>query len=439
MAIARAMSFYAPALQLMVSSATPPDRIEPYVTILGNAIDAAVDIESPHFAAYAEALVELLTAVGGPTIYPDRLRILDLVGQASVRLSRNGQPTTDLRLAAARLCAAISNGGQQRLSFIRAAIDEGKDTSDKFRATLVLAQFYIDTSRYRRAHHALDLCERLAVGNVGYTAHTLTTRGLIYFYYAPRRALRYFERAIAVGRASDQVDAIRASATALHFIGRIHAARCEYTLALTFLMAAQLVRSDLPTERKPRGFYELRMAEVLLDAGQVKEAQWHIAQAAMSLQTVHEISTAEAMLNGVLARIAAMQNNSEQAEQLLRIAIEVAQRDDHPRGELVFLASLLRLRARRGMTTNAIFTLLHVTWLYLGAHPFRGGARLASRVLRGIGRSSAALCRRGMGGTSRGTRCPCEYHASHDSGTELLAAIRSAEPTRSIRRIASKI
>ena len=283
--------------------------------------------------------------------------------------------------AAIRTFANIENNGAGRRQAIQAAIEASQNADERLRALLMMSKFLIDSSSYAKARTILDECSSLVtVADVGLSLlpDILTTRGMSYFYGDHQAAERHFTEAIEVARKSPQVPAVgKAAATAYHYLGRIEAAQQHWNEALYFMIRE---RQSADSSRGSEAYYHLRLAEVLLGAGIISEARYHLVQSSRLFASVQQSSTGQVQLDLVLARLELLNGNRPRAEVLLRNAVATAREHSYPRGELQGLAELLRLQVARAGLLAAAGTLARGLIVFFRNEARGGGRHLLTAI-----------------------------------------------------------
>jgi tetratricopeptide (TPR) repeat protein len=400
-------------------------------------LEKAVEGDSAHYddelISYVGALVEVLANVGRGNQPHREEGLVELFEATLTQLFARGSRTADIRLMLARYSSALSNGGRQRFGIICAAIGESRDTDEKLRAVLVLAKYYIDISDYNNAYRYLDECEALAeeARNGALEAFDIhTTRGIGLFYNDIRLARRSLARGVSFELAPHYPTVCRATATALHYLGRIQATRGDHTGALIFLVAAQHFKGTLNLESAQLGYYHLRTGEILVAAGNTHAGKDHLVHAGRLFHNVHHRSTAEAQLNSTLAGIAAAEGDAGRAEKLLHDAVASARRDNYPRGELLFTLQILLVQLRRGAVAAAIKTAFRLMKIARGAE-YGGVVWLARRVkASSFSFLFTSVWRRKKREPPDPLGCPCPLHLDVPMA-ELLDVIRESLPATS--------
>lgn len=424
----RALRHYGTILRTALDSGTLPMRVDSLAGILERALNGDSGYYDDELVSYVGALVGVLANVGRGNQPHREEGLVELFETALTRLSARGNRTTDIRLMLARYCAALSNGGHQRLGIIRAAISESRDADEKLRALLVLAKYYIDVSDYDTAYRHLDDCETLAEEADSGCFEILdvhTTRGTGLFYNDIRLARRSLARGVSLELASSSPTACRATATALHYLGRIEANRGDHCGALTYVVAAQHLKGTLSLESAQLGFFHLRTGEILIAAGNTDAGKDHLGHASRLFHNVHHRSTAEAQLNSTFAGLAVAEGNTSRAEKLLYEALASARRDNYPRGELLFGLQVFLVQLRRGALVAAVKIAIGV--IKVARRTEFGGWFWIFRRMRASSFSfSLTFLRPKKRGVTPG--CPCPIHEDVPVA-ELLDEIRASLPS----------
>lgn len=398
-------SYYPPIDHLAVLLQRVAQRLKeveraPIAEFLGVALDAAV-IAGPgrtfgmtnDFLDAADAIIDLLAA--------------------------RDQPVTDLLLAKARYLAVLDNTGQPRADSINRAINASKSAGERARALLMLAEYYIDSSRYRKARRVAGACEKMLTGSSldhVYYAEILTVTGLSYFFTNINKSEKYFVAAIDRGESLHEHPEVRSAiSTAYHYLGRIQAARREFENALgSYVIGERLSDHRLAGT----GWYHLRMGEVLLDCGHRNEVYYHLRRAQRIFELGQVISSGDVVLNATWSRYYVWTGDLESAEKLLIEGMRSAQTGKYPRGELICIAQLIRLELGRRRYPSCFALSIRGCWVF-GLSEAESGLRTLPSQLQTI----AIFARRLL--SSRPPKetahdlpvisCPCaDDHNTHD-------------------------
>jgi hypothetical protein len=408
------------SLLRQASSDVESADIDRLTDLLQRAVDWGATADDDGFVDFVASTVDVVVrqGVGEEFRRPDEL--IEAMDGAAAALARRGRPTTDLHLARATYLATLSNGGPARRAAIESAITSAQSPEELLRARLTLARFCIDVSDYEKARQIADECEQMALSTPHGGAariEILATRTLATYYVDHQRATPGFQQIIDLARAfPNSAEIQRIAGEAHHFLGRTHALNREYEPALLEMVEGQRLawRSGVQ-QRKSLAFFHIRMADVLLDAGSLDDARYHVEEASWLLRVVQESSAAEAQVDVLAARLHLHRGDWRWAEEVLRSAIAVMRRDHHFRGALVGMAQLVRVYAAGHHYGRAIVTaarLVALWWTTESTSP--AGRPRASRWQSA--RVAAQTARRAVTWRQRtskpGLRCPCG--ASHE-------------------------
>lgn len=367
---ARALRIYTPVLREHAQRSQSPDTINSFISILRNAANRRITHQTD-LLDYAQALAELLSNIGGGNQFRGKEGLLGLFDRVATGLHEAGCSTTDLRLIMARYCSTISNGGDQRRRLINLALHESRTGDERLRAQLVTAKYHIDISDYDNAHRNLDTCQILAEHASTGPAQRYdiyTTRGIAYYYTDHNLAERCFLQGVALNpRITDPI-ICRSTASALHHLGKIKAARGDYGAAITLIVLAQHYKNRMMQEGGQLGHYHLRLGEILHLVGASEQSLWHLNQASQVFHGIRDQSSGEAHLNSTLAGLAAARGDHAKAIHLLTGAIKTAHRDRYHRGELLFRYQLTCLHLRRARLIAAFQAALPGLRAWRAAH-----------------------------------------------------------------------
>ncbi|MFI1393416.1 hypothetical protein [Streptomyces sp. NPDC020681] len=382
---------------------------------------------TPLFRDFVAHVINSMVMKGeGNTAFREDQAFLADATRAVQAISDSVGGTTALWLALARCHANIDNAGRERLASIHSAGRYAIVPDDVVRARTVLAHYFIDTSNYRRAQRLLDQTETEFAGTpiaASHRAELLAARGMCQFYTDPEGSDTWFVRAIAVGTSgtgagASEDESVQPVATAVHYRGRVAAARGEHQLALVRYVEAQAIA---PGRLAGRAFHHVRLAEILLRHGPAHEAEHHLRQADSINQQARQISTGAAQLNHAWAQFHLATGDHRSAERELRDALRAARRANARRSTLQFALALGRLHAGRRRPVHALLYLtLAACWL-LRWELFRD--RHVVRNLRALmTHAPGALGRARPRAQSDAVRCPCG--ANHEGS----AGPRSVRP-----------
>lgn len=351
------------------------------LSLLEKAVTWEALLDMHLFLKFVRQLINTMTAEGPGANFRRQQEFIVATNAAIQTFAKHGIPTTDLLLAQASYYANIENNGESRRLAIQAAIKASRNTDERLLALLMMSKFLIDSSSYTKARRILHECSSLAAATETgpmLLPDIITTLGMSYFYSDLQAAERYFIEAIEVAGESPQEPAVgTAIATAYHYLGRIKAAQRCWGEALHFMVQE---RQSADSSRGSEAYYHLRLAEVLLGAGTISEARYHLTQSSRLFALVQQSSTGQVQLDLVLARLELLDGNLLRAEDLFRIAVATAREHSYPRGELQGLAELMRLQLRRISLLAALGTLGRGLLVFLRNEARGGGRHLLTEI-----------------------------------------------------------
>lgn len=373
--IANAIEWQLAALEQSSGATEDRPNADLMLGLLEKAVTWHALIDITLYMKFVDQLLNTMTAEGPGADFRRQQEFIAATNAAIRNFAEQGMPTADLLLAQASYYANIENNGAGRHRAIQNAIEASQNADERLRALLMMSKFLIDSSSYAKARTILDECSSVAtVTDTGQSLlpDILTSRGMSYFYGDHQTAERYFTEAIEVARESQPVPAVgKAAATAYHYLGRIKAAQRHWNEALYFMVQG---RQSADSSRGSVAYYHLRLAEVLLGAGIISEARYHLVQSSRLFAFVQQSSTGQVQLDLVLARLELLNGNLTRAEDLLQNAIVTAREHSYPRGELQGLAELLRLQIARARLLSAAGTLGRGLIVFF-LNEAKGGAR----------------------------------------------------------------
>lgn len=303
------------------------------------------NVDSVPVAEFVEVSLEAAVMAGPGRGFRLAGDFLDAIDRIIELLASYDRPVTSLLLAKARYQAVLNSTGKERSDSINRAISVSRSPEERASALLMLAEYHIDSSKYRKARSASRTCDRMLANSSlrkVYAAEISTIIGQSYFFTSVNESERHFSAAIAAGSGLLEVDSARfAVSTAHHYLGRIQAMRGEFKNSLESYVAAEKISDH---RLAASGWYHLRVAEVLFQCGTDNEIYYHLNEAQRIFAQGQVISSGDVILNATWARYYTHIGDRDSAEHLLIKAVNSAHADGYSRGELVCLLQLLRLR-----------------------------------------------------------------------------------------------
>ncbi|MFE0252244.1 tetratricopeptide repeat protein [Streptomyces sp. NPDC059010] len=367
------------------SSFAATAQIPRLATLLDGALLVQEELDSPRLGDLVALAMDTFLTVGAGSEYRYYTEFLADALELIQTLEGRGAAVSSHYLAAARFQAGLANGDPVRRGFIERAVSIAHPGRERLVAQLTLARFCVDTSEYSQAREVLARCENaLSTDGAGFLrADFETTTGLSYYYTDPTTAREHFEKAVRLGRQGPDVPAVtQPMATALHYLGRLAAARGEHRAAIELFAEAEQCSDDYLTGH---GYYHQRIAEILIDHGPADDARYHLRRAEETFALVGQRSNGYQLLQGTWARWHLRQGETVEASKILNTAITAAQRERAPRVQLVLMAELLRVRWRQHRLISMAGLLAGAVVVYLSGEVgggVRGMARQGVTVLR---------------------------------------------------------
>ncbi|MFG1913237.1 tetratricopeptide repeat protein [Micromonospora sp. NPDC048898] len=392
------------------------------VTLTSGVLFAADQMDSSTIGRFITLSIDTLLTVGAGTDFRDYEEFLTNAMDLIHLLEKRGVSVSGHYLSAARFQAGIANGAALRRDFIEKAVTTSHTTDEEATALLTLAKYLVDVSDYDGARAALLRC-KVAMGEAG-EAHLRVdhdmTLGLTYYFSDPETSRAHFQSAVTIGRNHSADRRFRQPlATALHYLGRLSVDRGEPADAIRLLCEAEAFSDDYLTGH---GYFHQRLAEVLVDHGSVREAEYHLRAAERTFAIVGQASSGVHVLHGTWARWFVRTGDLRSAVDTLRAAVQQSRRHGAPRVELILLAEMLRVQLKRRRVDAAIPILARAGVVYLGSESIRGPAQFVRQALTVFQRAVRMLRAPRTVGTagSEGRPVPvqCLCGADHDPSQE---------------------
>jgi tetratricopeptide (TPR) repeat protein len=340
-------------------------RIDYLAVLLQRVAQHLRDVDRAPIAEFLKVALDAAVTAGPGRAFEMTNDFLDAAEIIIDLLAARDQPVTDLLLAKARYLALLDNTGQPRANSINRAIDASKSAGEHARALLMLAEYNIDSSRYRKARRVAEACEKkLADSSLehAYYAEIQTITGLSYFFINIKKSERYFTAAIDCGESLHEHPEVRSAvSTAYHYLGRIQAARREFEEALESYVTGERLSDH---RLAGTGWYHLRMGEVLLECGHHNEAYYHLREAQRIFELGQVISSGDVVLNATWSRYYVWTGDLESAERLLVEGMRSARAGRYPRGELICIAQLIPLELGRRRYLSCFSMLIRGCWVF---------------------------------------------------------------------------
>jgi tetratricopeptide (TPR) repeat protein len=340
-------------------------RIDYLAVLLQRVAQHLKDTNRAPIAEFLQMALDAAVTAGPGRAFEMTNEFLDAADIIIDLLAARDQPVTDLLLAKARYLAVLDNTGQPRAASINRAINASKSAGEHARALLMLAEYHIDSSSYRKARRVADACEKMLAGSSveqAYQAEILTITGLSYFFTNIKKSERYLTAAIDHDESLHEHPKVRSAvSTAYHYLGRIQAARREFEKALdSYVIGERLSDHRLAGT----GWYHLRMGEVLLECGHRSDAYYHLWQAQRIFEVGQVISSGDVVLNSTWSQYYVWTGDLESAEKLLIEGMRSARTGKYARGELICIAQLIRLELGRRRYLSCFAMLIRGCWVF---------------------------------------------------------------------------
>ncbi|GAA2845469.1 hypothetical protein Acy02nite_46900 [Actinoplanes cyaneus] len=396
-----------------------PGELPQFVTLLSAGLLVSEHADTAMLADLVERSITTMLTVGPGPDFRDHEELLSTAVRLIDVLARRGERTTQLYLLAAQFRAGYANTDAVRNAYVERAVSSAQDDRELASAMLFQARFHADLSDYPKALTVLDQCRPLVAKTAlsDLRAEWNAACGLAHYYNEPATARRFFEEAIRVGSDHpDSTSARRAVGNALHFLGRIAADEGEYHRALTLYIEASRLSSEFKTGH---GYYHQRVAEVLVDHGDLDEAQYHLEEAEKLFKAVGQVSNGLQLLQGTWARWHLRAGQVDDAVRSLSLAIASSRSERAARVELILLAEMLRVRLRQRKPFAIAAVLSRAGRVYLTAEAIRSPRAFIRQTVAVADRAITFLrVRKAPTGAGKASpdqvRCPCgaKHHRS---------------------------
>lgn len=389
------------------------------VILMGGVLFAADEIDSDTIDHFVTFSIDTLLTIGAGSGFRDYEEFLDNALDLVRVLETRGAPVSSHYLAAARFQAGIANGAALRRNFIERAVATSRTDDETAAALLALAKYLVDVSDYDGARAALVRCSAAIGGSE--QAHLrvdhAVTLGLTFYFSEPDSSRTHFETAVTIGRNHTTDRRVHQPlATALHYLGRLAADGGEPADAVRLFCEAEGFSDDYLTGH---GYFHQRVAEVLVDHGSRKEAEYHLRAAERTFTIVGQASSGLHVLHGTRARWFVRTGDLQSALETLRAAVRDSRRHGAPRVELVLLAEMLRVHLKRHRIDAAIPVLVRAGLVYMRSESIHKPAQFVRQSITVLQRALRMLRTPRAAGTSgpdfRPVLIECPCGADHDS------------------------
>lgn len=259
-----------------------------------------------------------------------------------------------LYIAKARYYRTIANENRERLSAIMAAISNSTRGGEGWaEAMLELSGYYSDTSQYELAMSSVaelrsSLAPELLAAKYECGAKVREAAALFGHFRSRGRIEQMMLSAIeqyGVHIDKDE-DLVRWVAMAYYYLGRVGEVRRRYAEALYYYLKGLEIREGGPEDLRVLGFFHVRIAELLIAAGNAPDARDHVGFAAYLYRMCSNQGSGwiQNCLN--YASLAAMVGEYDTAFATVSEVQVMAQELGYWRGELLGLGYLLALHIR---------------------------------------------------------------------------------------------
>jgi tetratricopeptide (TPR) repeat protein len=382
-------------------------NVEGLARLLQRVADHVDDIDVIPTEDFLALTLDAMITAGGGVAFKLTDELLSATNRIINDLIGRGRHTSDHLLALARYYSGFSNGGDIRRQTIMNAITQSITIDERVRSLLTLARLEIDCSNYAAARRIVAECDEVAAPELRQLrADILVTTGMSYYYSEPTEAEKYFRLTLELDAPSSpgrHVGYQQPTAEAHHYLGRLAKERGRYQEALDRLVVSQSLAWDSLTGR---GFFHLRIAEILLDHGPPIEANYHLRESRSCFEQGQQFSTGEAQLDAAEARHFARMGDVVRAVQLLKPAIARSRLDKFPRGELICLALLFKIQLKRGHLFSASGCLLRGAAVYFASEIEQGLGHFLRQIRMGV-RQATTLLVSPKPSAEPDVRCPC--------------------------------
>jgi tetratricopeptide (TPR) repeat protein len=391
------------------------DRVMAALDDLARSADPDIDAKIMR-ALLAYALSYMLD-VGADTGFDRSMgnEFVRLVDQLIEVLRRKGESVSGLLLELARYHRQRATVGSDRLRALKRALELATTPVERMDAMLAMAQFENDRSRFPVVRKWLADCETVAANDsdIGrnYSSVLLSRTGWSYFYSDTHRARQHFEQAIEAGRNDLDVPHVRqAVAEAHHFLGRLLAQDGDPDGAAAEYVKAQTMSG---TGLSGGAYFHLRLAELLLDAGNLEQARFHLDQSDMAFDLTRDDSDGRALLAAGWARYYLKQGDVDSAEEMITGGLNRARRDGLWRPQLILLQQLVFQRLAYGRRLGAASALFRALTLFF-LHTLRDIRNFPASIRQAFALGMLSIqARRNRIKTNRemAFQCPCKDHS----------------------------
>jgi hypothetical protein len=390
------------------------NRTASVIYLLG--ADSTGDVPDDVFAEFATVVVQAVADQGAGTGYHRHDLAVQAIDTAIERVRASGRPATTLLLAKADYLGCMANDCPERLAALQAAV-HGAAGDESMRARHALISYLTATSRYRRAIALCDesIAEAGRAGDAGrrWRSAFLAARGVARYATLNDPAAARVDLSAAL-RLMDECgnrDLAESRSEAEHYLGRCLLDEGDVEGSLQRYLAAQRAREHLPFQSGAVAYHHIRMAETLMGAASLDDADDHLAVARGLLDQIGDSGSTTVVYHYALANAHALHGRTDAAVKLLDDCATAARRCRFARGRLLALTRLFTLHLQRRDLLRAVATLCRAAPLLVDGELRRNNLiaitarlrRYAAHVFRPYGVAPSASSQPTL-------RCPCPLH-----------------------------
>lgn len=369
---------------------------------------------------------------------------------------RTGYSPIDLYLVKANLLRLDKLEDPERETALQDARKYAQATNnkeDQIKVLVALAEYYLETSRYKKSIQVCHDCEKLIRDNSQLKKHlpeVLTRLGMNYtillnLELAKANLLQALELAKAnllqakghlernlveqdeQGENGNEYSSERIMATTLHYLGRIAAAKGNLEEAMTYYIEGNRYQQMCPEELSATAFYHLRLGELLISASLLDQARDHLQISQELFDKIHYSSSGRVQVAHAWATIYSKKGDYKRAKEYIIRAIEDARKRGFSRGQLLCSVDLFWLELKHFHILHTLNAFLQAMKTWYRTELLRGEGffllgkylfQVVSTTFKLLWHSQYFAMKSASLKTSL-SKCVCPMHITNNEGKDL--------------------
>jgi tetratricopeptide (TPR) repeat protein len=397
-------------------------EIENLVAWLRESVGDISIVDIDLFSEYITLFVQLVVNVGDQgdiQIQEDLDRAFD---EAIEFFVKNKRSPVDLYLARDVHLSKSNNEIKDREVMLKNALSLSFiSPGDRIRAMLTLAQYYTAISEYDLAESIFLQCQQFLEEHPEedmYRCRFLTLRGANYFSSSQNRKqaeMLLRQACQLIEQYPEELDVIRATSTAYHYLARLAEARGDLPESLRLHIIAKEYHERCPEELGATAFIHLRIGEILTHARAFDHARDHMLESHRLFRIMRDRGSGWAQVHLGFAMLEAAQGQHKIAEYNLMKAVQISRGCHYVPGEFLGLGLLLVSYTQSLRLIAAFLTLCSIAATIIRRElqefgRYRLFSRFISQMSRTIRRITGVFHAKQRAAQNRLLHCPCPLH-----------------------------